>query len=202
MTYLDRIEVVGRASSVGFVGERTTPNREQSAEPDPSVGSVGEAGGRVWAHEGEQAGQHPPHILELLKSKLKTEVFRQKKPPSGSGPISKMRPPHEPTKPTKAFLAADLRNSSALFTPQADSNRCHVCGERESMDEPFLAVLSAKPEHPHWLHVACHAEHARRIDARVEAALQAAAPITLRKADSDRLSLRAGKPGTRRDECF
>ncbi len=176
MSYLDRIKVVGRGTSVGFVGERTTPNRDQRTESDPSVGSAGEEGGRVSAHEGEHADQHRPQSLELLKSKLKIEVFRQKNFPSGAGPISKTCPPHEPTKPTKAILAADLRNSSELFIPQADPNRCHVCGERERPDQPFIAVLSAKREHRHWLHVECHAEHVRRMEARVEALIAQAVP--------------------------
>jgi len=71
----------------------------------------------------------------------------------------------------EAFRVAALRNSPALFEPQADPNRCHICGERETADAPFIAVLTAKPGARHWLHADCHPEHVRRLDARAEAAL-------------------------------
>ncbi len=73
--------------------------------------------------------------------------------------------------PSDAVRRAELRNSPALFEPQADPNRCHICGERETADAPFIAVLTAKPGTHHWLHADCHPEHVRRLDARVEAAL-------------------------------
>lgn len=73
--------------------------------------------------------------------------------------------------PSDAIRCADLRNSLTLYEPQADPNRCHFCGERETPAAPFIAVLTAKPGAHHWLHADCHPEHVRRLDARVEAAL-------------------------------
>ena len=49
-----------------------------------------------------------------------------------------------------------------LCEPQADPNRCHVCGEREAADRLFIAVLTDRPGAHHWLHAACHPEHSRR----------------------------------------
>ncbi len=86
----------------------------------------------------------------------------------------------------RALVRADLRNSPTLFIRQEDLNRCHVCGERESPDLPFIAVLSAVQDQPHWMHVACHAEHVRRLDARVGAMLP--------DVDLSSLQRRAGPP--------
>jgi hypothetical protein len=71
----------------------------------------------------------------------------------------------------------DLRNSLALYVPQVDPYRCHVCAGRETSDRPLIPVLSAKPDHPHWLHRACHDEHVRRIDERVALALASSVSV-------------------------
>lgn len=72
---------------------------------------------------------------------------------------------------------AMLRNDPALYEPQADPNRCHVCGERETADSPFVAVLTPLPEHRHWLHRACHPEHVARMAAKAEVALASDAAV-------------------------
>ncbi len=97
------------------------------------------------------------------------QILSQTVPTVPTGPTEK----HDFCRNTdvEAFRRAALRNSPALFEPQADPNRCHICGERETADAPFIAVLTAKPGTHHWLHADCHPEHVRRLDARVEAAL-------------------------------
>ena len=72
-----------------------------------------------------------------------------------------------------------LRNSVALYVSQADPYRCHACGGRETSDRPLIPVLSAKPEHPHWLHRGeCHDEHIRRIDEQVALALTSSVSVS------------------------
>ena len=62
-----------------------------------------------------------------------------------------------------AVRLADLRNSMTIYEPQADPNRCHVCGERETAEALFIAVLTSRPGSHHWLHAgSCHDEHMRR----------------------------------------
>ncbi len=78
---------------------------------------------------------------------------------------------HDFCKNADAVRRADLRNSPALFEPQLDLNRCYICGGQEEQGRLFIAVLTAKPGAPHWLHADCHEEHVRRLDTRVEAAL-------------------------------
>jgi hypothetical protein len=76
----------------------------------------------------------------------------------------------------RAIVAGHLRNSVAFYVPQAHSDKCQVCGEREEPGRPFLPVLSARPDRPHWLHAACHADHVRRLSLRIEAAICVAVP--------------------------
>lgn len=176
MSYLDRLKARSSGGSVGSVGEGAAPECRPGHQSRASVGSVGAEGGHVSQNEVRGAPSTPRTYLEELQSRLKSEVFRQNKPPSDQTANSETRPLRDPTKPTKALKAADLRNSLALYIPQLDSNRCHVCGGREGPDFPFIPVLSAKPECPHWIHEACHAEYVRLIDARVEAVLADADP--------------------------
>lgn len=57
---------------------------------------------------------------------------------------------------------ADLRNSMTVYEPQADTNRCAVCGERETAEALLVAVLTSRPGTHHWLHAgSCHDEHMR-----------------------------------------
>ncbi len=77
-----------------------------------------------------------------------------------------------------AITRALVRNSPALYVPQADPYRCHVCGDRETPDRPLVPVINAEtmtgPDRHHWLHRACHDEHIRCQLEAVEAVMAAA----------------------------
>ena len=73
-----------------------------------------------------------------------------------------------------AITRAKVRNSEALAERQANGGRCHVCDEALDDSLPVVAVLTGKRGTHVWLHSDCHAEHSRRIAAKVEAIMAAA----------------------------
>ncbi len=84
--------------------------------------------------------------------------------------------PGGPNGPSEKQSACENHERSASrftsFEPQADPNRCHVCGESEAAGRLFIAVLTSTPGTHHWLHPECHAEHRRRCaEARIAAAV-------------------------------
>ncbi len=84
--------------------------------------------------------------------------------------------PTGPSGPSeKQSVCENHERSASRFTPfepQADPNRCHVCGESEAAGRLFIAVLTSTPGAHHWLHPECHAEHRRRCtEARIAAAV-------------------------------
>ena len=85
---------------------------------------------------------------------------------SGRNIQEKNRPNQEPTKLTEGVSNFEAGDNYQVYEPQADPNRCHVCGERETVDLLFIAVLTSELGTHHWLHHDCHDEHIRRCAAR------------------------------------
>ena len=159
-------------------------DRLKAMRSDPFVGFVGDGGMGVLPKQPVPGAEHGLNLLESLQTRSKSEVFQQKKPLAGQDVSPKTYPPQQPTKPTKACFGADLRNSLALYVPQIDLYRCHVCSEPETPDRPLVPVLnpavkSSDSHAHHWVHHvgACHDEHIRRIAERVEVALADAPPF-------------------------
>ena len=89
----------------------------------------------------------------------------------GPNSISENPLPNPPSKPSKAFRRAILRNEPAVYVEQLHLNRCIVCGALDGSADPLVPVLTAKPGRHHWVHRVCLAEHSRQILDRVEAVL-------------------------------
>lgn len=93
-----------------------------------------------------------PTTQDIVGTDLLTEIYKPKQRVSSA----------VPTVPTVPTQKDDFRSFSDPTAPQADPNRCHVCGEREMADRLFIAVLTDRPGAHHWLHADCHDEHMRR----------------------------------------
>ena len=119
---------------------------------------------RLKAMIAEQAPQpiNPPNTFTVPTAKTDRGAFVGFVGTAGRDFFSKIRPIQEPTELTEGVATSNPTDNSQVHQPQADPNRCHVCGERENVEAPFIAVLTEVPEAHHWLHAGCHDEHIRR----------------------------------------
>lgn len=66
-----------------------------------------------------------------------------------------------------SVVIALLRNDRRLATVQADTSRCRVCNGASAPGHPLIPALNPHPGHHDWIHLRCHEEHIRTVEARV-----------------------------------
>ena len=132
----------------------------------------------TWTHSGSTDGSSEN---SQPNQRLRSDV-------ASVSTVSSPKSKRQETPQLDILCLARIRNSMAVYEPQASPSRCHVCGGPELPEAPFIAVLNPAVRREdstahHWVHSRCHDAHVRRIVERAVALLRADKDFTAGVAD-------------------